>query len=79
MVAYCFQLMGELAGLGIIKEQTGSYPQIKVKAPSYPCFRYSTHTGLHTPFKSIQVLDKKGENAAVHRKLAPLSTTTNLN
>jgi hypothetical protein len=34
---------------------------------------------LPTPFKARQVLEKKEENAVVHRKMLCLSTTTNLN
>jgi hypothetical protein len=34
---------------------------------------------LPTPFKGTQVLEKKEENAVVHRKLLCLTTTTNLN
>jgi hypothetical protein len=34
---------------------------------------------LPTPFKAKQVLEKKEENAVVHRKMLCLSTTTNLN
>jgi hypothetical protein len=35
--------------------------------------------GLRTVFQGAQVLDKKGENEAVHSAVLPLSTTTNLN
>jgi hypothetical protein len=65
--------------LGIVLAQVGSYPQASVKTRSCS---YSGSTGeawLHTPFNSIQVLDKKRENAAIHRKAPPLSTTINLN
>ena len=56
-----------------------SYPQDRVNFKSYPCFRYTLKAEVPTAFKSIQVLDKKGENAAIHRQADPLSTTTNLN
>jgi hypothetical protein len=56
-----------------------SYPQARVNFQSYPCFGYTQEARVHTAFKGIQVLDKKGENAAIHRQADPLSTTTNLN
>ncbi|HOZ63849.1 MAG TPA: hypothetical protein PK497_05535 [Burkholderiaceae bacterium] len=65
--------------LGIVLAQVGSYPQAGVKTKSYSYFGSIGEAGLHTPFNSIQVLDKKGENAAIHRKALPLSTTINLN
>jgi hypothetical protein len=34
---------------------------------------------LPTPYGATQVLEKKEENAVVHRKMLCLSTTTNLN
>jgi hypothetical protein len=38
----------------------------------------STNAWLPTAFNSVQVLDQKGENAAIHRNAGPLSTATNL-
>ena len=58
---------------------TVSYPQASVKIKSYSCFRYTLEAEVFTAFNGIQVLDKKGENAAIHRQADPLSTTTNLN
>jgi hypothetical protein len=39
----------------------------------------SRKAGLQTPSREVQVLEKKEENAVVHRKMLCLSTTTNLN
>jgi hypothetical protein len=39
----------------------------------------SRKASLPTPSRSTQVLEKKEENAVVHRKMLCLSTTTNLN
>jgi len=39
----------------------------------------SKKSSLPTPLKIAQVLEKKEENAVVHRKMLCLSTTTNLN
>jgi hypothetical protein len=39
----------------------------------------SRKASLPTPFKVIQVLEKKEENAVFHRNLLCLSTTTTLN
>jgi hypothetical protein len=36
-------------------------------------------SGLPTPLKASQVLEKKEENTVVHRNMLCLSTTTNLN
>jgi hypothetical protein len=65
--------------LGIVLAQVGSYPQAGCKTKSYSYLPSICEAGLRTAFNSIQVLDKKGENAAVHRKALPLSTTINLN
>jgi len=65
--------------LGIVLAQVGSYPQAGRKTKSCSYLASNSEAGLRTPFNSIQVLDKKGENAAVHRKALPLSTTINLN
>ena len=59
--------------------ESASYPQGNADFESYSLNRYSNDAGLSTAFKSIQVLDKKGENTPVHRKVSPLSTTTILN
>ena len=56
-----------------------SYPQDGENYESYSLNGYKGEAGLSTAFKSIQVLDKKGENAPVHKKVRPLSTTTILN
>jgi hypothetical protein len=39
----------------------------------------SKKSSLPTPLNLAQVLEKKEENAVVHRKMLCLSTTTNLN
>jgi len=65
--------------LGIVLAQVGSYPQARREIKSCSYLARTVKAGLHTPFNSIQVLDKKGENAAIHRKALPLSTTINLN
>jgi hypothetical protein len=39
----------------------------------------SKKSSLPTPLRPPQVLEKKEENAVVHRKMLCLSTTTNLN
>jgi hypothetical protein len=39
----------------------------------------SRKASLPTPLSASQVLEKKEENAVVHRKMLCLSTTTNLN
>ncbi len=65
--------------LGIVCMKMESYPQVQTHFESYSYWARTSKAGLHTAFNSIQVLDKKGENAAVHRKALPLSTTTNLN
>ena len=57
---------------------TKTYPQFLALGPSYSVLRDTREAGLYPPFKSIQVLDKKGENTAIHRSGLPLSTTTNL-
>jgi hypothetical protein len=46
---------------------------------SYAHWRDTRSTWLSTAFKTMQVLDKKRENRAVHKKVAPLSTTTSFN
>jgi hypothetical protein len=51
----------------------------KYESQSYPDSEDSKNARLPTPFKLTQVLEKKEENAVVHRKLLCLSTTTNLN
>jgi hypothetical protein len=65
--------------LGIIPTNVTSYPQGGVISGSCSYFMDTTEARLHTAFKPIQVLDKTGENAPIHRKALPLSTTTNLN
>jgi hypothetical protein len=39
----------------------------------------SRKANLPTPLKLAQVLEKKEENAVLHRKMLCLTTTTNLN
>jgi hypothetical protein len=51
----------------------------KQKDKSYPVLNDSIKAGLPTPSGLTQVLEKKEENAVVHRKMLCLSTTTNLN
>jgi hypothetical protein len=46
---------------------------------SYPFLNDSKRASLPTPLQGRQVLEKKEENAVVHRKMLCLSTTTNLN
>ena len=65
--------------LGIVSMGMQSYPQESANCESYSLNRYKSEAELSTAFKSIQVLDKKGENVPVHRKVCPLSTTTILN
>jgi hypothetical protein len=65
--------------LGIVLGQVGSYPQAGRHNESYSYWGSTSEAWLHTAFNRIQVLDKKGENAAIHRKALPLSTTINLN
>ena len=65
--------------LGIVLAQVDSYPQARRKIKSCSYLAPTGEAGLRTVFNSIQVLDKKGENAAIHRKALPLSTTINLN
>jgi hypothetical protein len=65
--------------LGIVLAQVSSYPQTEHQTKSYSYLTSSRETGLYTPFNSIQVLDKKGENTATHKKALLLSTTINLN
>jgi hypothetical protein len=71
--------LDELTTLGIISLKALGYPQGKAFTESYPVFRYTSVAGLPTPIHVIQVLDKRGENADIHRKVRPLSTTTTLN
>ena len=71
--------MAVLTTLGIISLESSSYPQTHANAQSYSHLVSTSGAGLRTAFNSIQVLDKKGENEAVHREARPLSTTTNLN
>ena len=71
--------MAALTTLGIISLESSSYPQTQAYVQSYAHLASISGAGLRTAFNSIQVLDKKGENEAVHRKARPLSTTTNLN
>jgi hypothetical protein len=65
--------------LGIVLGQADSYPQASRHNESYSYWGSTWEARLHTAFNRIQVLDKKGENAAIHRKALPLSTTINLN
>jgi hypothetical protein len=65
--------------LGIELAQVGTYPQGQPILQTCSLLASTAGTHLHTPFKIRQVLDKKGENAAVHSKPLPLTTTTNLN
>jgi hypothetical protein len=46
---------------------------------SYPNLNDSKKASLPTPSQEVQVIEKKEENAVVHRKMLCLSTTTNLN
>jgi hypothetical protein len=46
---------------------------------SYPVLNDSKKAYLPTSNRGVQVLEKKEENAVVHRKMLCLSTTTNLN
>ena len=65
--------------LGIICLKSNSYPQDRGVFKSCSYFMDTSEAGLRTAFKHIQVLDKKGENDAVHRNAPPLSTTASLN
>ena len=60
-------------GIDCLKMKT--YPQIKPILKSYAYSVTNSKALLRTAFNSIQVLDKKGENTLVHRKVLPLSTT----
>jgi hypothetical protein len=51
----------------------------KMKTCKLSLLAVHAQPGLPTAFQSIQVLDKKGENTALHSQAVPLSTTTNLN
>lgn len=60
-------------GIDCLKMET--YPQIQLILKSYSYSVTNSKAWLRTAFNSSQVLDKKGENTLVHRKILPLSTT----
>jgi hypothetical protein len=65
--------------LGIEIAQMSTCPQGQPVWQTCPLSANTADAYLHTAFNTRQVLDKKGENAAVHSEQLPLSTTTNLN
>ena len=62
--------------LGIVRAQLVTCPQAGAIVASCTQNRYSAEADLSTPIKTVQALDKKAENAAVHRWMLPLATTT---
>gem|GEM_PF-3578216 len=58
---------GTTQKLGIVCAQLGTYPQAPVFPKSYTQSGYIREAHLPTPINLAQVLDKKGENATVHR------------
>jgi hypothetical protein len=61
--------------LGIVCGKMESYPQAEAILKSYSYGVSTSKAWSRTAFNSSQVLDKKGENAAIHRNALPLSTT----
>jgi hypothetical protein len=65
--------------LGIKLAQDGTCPQGRTFSGSCSFSGSIRKAGLRTALQMRQVLDKKGENSAVHSAARPLSTTANLN